>query len=73
MNKKLYRSKMALNDDTNLSIAMTLGITPQRNSAKVNGTKGAEYSCGEIIKIKKRWSLTPEEVDAIFFTEEVSL
>ncbi len=72
MNKKMYRSKMALNGDTNLSIALFLNITPQRNSAKVNGTKGAEYSCGEIIKIKKRWKLTPQEVDAIFFEEEVS-
>lgn len=72
MDKRLYRSKMVLNGDTNESIARALGITPQRNSAKVNGTHGADYNCSEIMIIKERWNLSAEEVDAIFFAKEVS-
>ena len=72
MNKKMYRSKMALFGDTNESVAKYLGISPQRNSAKVNGTKGAEYTQGEISKLKIRWKLSAEEVDQIFFAKEVS-
>ena len=67
MNVLLYKSKMALFGDTNASIAEYLGITPQTNSAKVNGTNGAEYSQGEISALKKRWKLTPVEVNDIFF------
>ena len=72
MNKKMYRSKMALFGDTNASIASYLGISPQRNSAKLNGTNGAEYSQGEIALIKTRWHLTATEVDQIFFADKVS-
>jgi hypothetical protein len=67
VNKNKYRSKMALFGDTNESVAKYLGITPQRNSAKVNGTKGAEYTQGEIAMLKSRWNLSPVEVDEIFF------
>ena len=67
MNKAKYRSKMALFSDTNESVANFLGITPQRNSAKVNGTHGAEYTQSEIAKLKERWKLTAREVDDIFF------
>jgi hypothetical protein len=72
MNKKLYRSKMALYGDTNESIARALGISPQRNSAKVNGTHGAEYTTSEIMVLKARWKLTAKEVDSIFFAKSVS-
>ena len=72
MNKKLYRSKMALFGDTNSTIAKVLGISPQRNSAKVNGTHGAEYTSREIAILKVRWKLTAEEVDSIFFADAVS-
>lgn len=69
MNKNMYRSKMALFGDTNESIATYLKITPQRNSAKVNGTNGAEYTQGEITMLKKRWKLSAREVDQIFFAD----
>lgn len=69
MNKNMYRSKMAFFGDTNDSIAKYLDITPQRNSAKVNGTGGAEYTQGEIAMLKKRWKLTAKEVDQIFFAD----
>ena len=69
MNIQMYKSKMALFGDTNASIAEYLGITPQTNSAKVNGTNGAEYSQGEISALKSRWKLTPTEIDKIFFAK----
>ena len=69
MNKNLYRSKMVLHGDNNISVAKALGITPQRNSAKVNGTHGAEYTCAEVAILKARWNLTAEEIDAIFFAQ----
>ena len=72
MNKKMYRSKMALFGDNNESTAKALGITPQRHSAKVNGTHGAEHTRAEIALLKERWKLTAEEVDAIFFADAVS-
>ena len=72
MNLNLYRSKMAAFGDTNASVAAYLGITPQRNSAKKNGTNGAEYTQGEIAKLKVRWKLTAKEVDDIFFADERS-
>ena len=67
MNKKMFKSKMALYGDTNESVARALSITPQRNSAKLNGTGGAEYTQGEIAILKLRWELSPDEVDQIFF------
>jgi hypothetical protein len=72
MNKRLFKVKMLLFGETNQTVADALHITPQRNSAKVNGTNGAEYTQGEIMILKNRWNLTPDEVDQIFFTNEVS-
>lgn len=63
---------MILHDDTNDLLAAALGITPQRLSAKINETGGAEFTQREIRIIKIRYRLTPEQVDNIFFTAEVS-
>ena len=67
LNKKLLRSIMILHDDNNDLLAAALGITPQRLSAKMNETGGAEFTQGEIRIIKKRYNLTAEQIDAIFF------
>ena len=67
MNIRLYKSTMALYGDTNASIAEYLEITPQTASAKANGTNGAEFSQGEIAKLKSRGNLKPKDIDAIFF------
>ena len=72
MNIKLFKSKMVLAGDTNASLALALGITPQTNSAKLNGTHGSEYTRREIELIRNRWNLTAEEIDLIFFANEVS-
>lgn len=67
MNKKILESKMKLFGDTNASLAKHIGISPQSLSAKKNETNGKEFNQGEIFKIKERYSLSAEEVDAIFF------
>lgn len=69
MNKKAYRSKMALLGDNNKSVAEALGIAPQTNSAKLNQTNGAEYTRREIAILKERWHLTAADIDFIFFDQ----
>lgn len=71
MNKKLLRSIMIRNGDTNASLAEYLGITEQSVSNKINES-GTEFKQGEIFKIKTRYGLDSEMVDRIFFADEVS-
>lgn len=72
MNKFLLRSKMALFGDNNSLLAECIGISKQRFSAKINETKGAEFTQSEIKKIKDRYNLTEEEIESIFFNNIVS-
>lgn len=67
MNTNMFKSKMKLHGDTNAKLAAAIGISPQRLSAKINETGGAEFTQGEIEKIRDRYNLTPDEVDSIFF------
>lgn len=71
MNSKLLKSIMLLNGDTNKTLAEYLGISEQSVSKKINET-GTEFKQGEISMIKKRYSLTGDQIDSIFFTEKVS-
>lgn len=68
MNKELLRSIMALHGDTYRDLAELLGISEQSISGKIN-EKGTEFKQGEIAKIKKRYNLTPEQVEEIFFAQ----
>ena len=70
MNKSLLRSKMALHSDTLRTLSAFLGMTYSTLSEKINGR--AEVSQSQIMMIKERYSLTPVEIDDIFFTNEVS-
>ena len=72
MNKKLLRSEMILHDDTNVTLAGALGISPQSLSSKMNGTNGAEFTQGEIQKIRLRYKLSDNKVVKIFFNPVVS-
>lgn len=72
MNKKLLRSEMVLHDDTNVSLAAVLGISPQSLSAKMNETNGAEFTQGEMNVIRNRYDLTDAKFVAIFFADLVS-
>lgn len=67
MNDKLLRSKMVLYGDTNAALAEYLEISPQRFSAKLNETGGAEFTQNEIKKIRNRYELSDAEVVNIFF------
>ncbi|MBN2851552.1 MAG: XRE family transcriptional regulator [Clostridia bacterium] len=67
MDIQKLRSKMVLHGDTNITLSKAIGISPQRFSAKINETNGAEFKQKEIAKIKTRYQLTSEEIDEIFF------
>lgn len=66
MNKTLLRSFMILHGDTNETLADALGVTAATISDKIN-ERGTEFKQGEIAKIKDRYSLSAEQVEAIFF------
>lgn len=66
MNSRLLRSIMVLNNDTNKTLADFLGITEVSVSNKINEV-GTEFKQGEIAMIKKRYNLTMDQVEEIFF------
>jgi hypothetical protein len=72
MNKNELVSKMKKFGDRNEDLAKYIGISPQRFSAKLNEKNGAEFTKSEIGKIKVKYHLTSEEVDLIFFANDVS-
>ena len=67
MNKNMLESVMKLNGDTGTSLASYLGIARSTFSAKINETNGAEFTQGEISKIKQKYSLWGEDIEKIFF------
>lgn len=77
INKKLLKAKMALYGDDQNSLAAALGISYPRLSAKMNAkqvtekVKAATFTLAEVRIIMERYSLTPEEVVAIFLTEDI--
>lgn len=71
MNKKLLKSEMVLHDDTNSSLAEALEISPQTLSAKINETKGAEFTQREMKKIRTRYKLPDSKFLDIFFADLV--
>ena len=72
MNKKKLESLMKLFDDTGQTLAEYLGITRPTFSNKLNETRGAEFTQGEIRMLKERYNLTAQDVDEIFFDSKVS-
>lgn len=72
LNKPLLESIIKLHGDTGTSLAEYLGMARSTFSTKVNETNGAEFTQGEISKIKEKYLLTPEQIDTIFFTRKVS-
>ena len=63
---------MKKHGDRNEDLARYIGISPQRFSAKLNGTGGADFTGNEMRKIKQKYNLTNEEMDVIFFASDVS-
>lgn len=72
MNKRMLESFMKLNGDTGKTLADYLGIARPTFSNKINETNGAEFTQGEICLIKKKYQLSAEDMDAIFFDNKVS-
>lgn len=72
MNKLKLESIMKLHGDTGTSLARYLGMARSTFSAKLNETNGAEFTQGEISKIKEKYSLNAEEVESVFFNWKVS-
>lgn len=70
MNKPLMRAEMMKYGDSQKDLANALGISLSRLNLKING--GADFRQAEILFIKDRYKLKPEEIDAIFFSERVS-
>lgn len=66
MNSKLLRSIMVLNGDTNKTLAEFLGISEVSLSNKINEV-GTEFKQGEIALIKRRYNLSHEQLEDIFF------
>lgn len=71
MNKNKLLSFMKLNGDTQESLAIAIGLSRAQLNAKINERK-ATFMQPEIARIKKRYRLTAEQVDEIFFDEKVS-
>ena len=67
MNSSMLRSIMVLHGDTNRDLAALLNITEQSVSAKIN-ENGTEFKQGEIAKIKEKYKLSAEQIEAIFFS-----
>lgn len=72
MNKNMLISKMKLFGDRQEDLAEFIGLSLSRFNAKLNETNNAQFTMFEIQKIKEKYNLTAEEVDAIFFDTSVS-
>lgn len=72
MDKLKLEATMKLNGDTGTSLAKYLGMARSTFSAKINETKGAEFTQGEIMAIKEKYDLSDEDTVGIFFNKKVS-
>lgn len=67
MNIALFRSKMILYGDNQRKLADVMNVTEQTIGDKLYNDK---WKQSEITTLKKRWCLTPAEIDAMFFTDD---
>lgn len=72
MNKQKLLSVITLNGDTCESLSKEMCITPQTFSNKLNERGKRGFTQPEIMMIKKRYSLTADDIDIIFFNDNVS-
>lgn len=72
MDKRELRSLLAKEGKTQGDLAEYLGLSEQTLSRKINSKDGAEFSQNEISLMKRRFKLTPKQVDSIFFAKIVS-
>lgn len=72
MNIQVLKSYLVRFGDTQDTLAEYLKISRHTLNKKINETGGAEFTLSEIAKIKRRYDLTAEELNNIFFGEYVS-
>ena len=70
MNKPLIKAVIAKNNDTQGKLAKALNLPQSALSHRINGT--IDFRLSEINCIRKRYNLTAEETEEIFFEKEVS-
>lgn len=66
MNKQLLKAKMAEYGDTQAQLAAAIGISASNLNEKINGK--VSFRQNEIAAIRRRYDLSAQEVDLIFFT-----
>ena len=67
MNKQKFKSILALNGETQKSLAEYLKISETTLSLKISGR--ADFSRVEIKEIKEKFNLTANDLDEIFFNQ----
>ena len=67
MDKYGLSKVMSEHNDRQEELAKSIGISRSRFCEKVNGK--AFFTIPEVMKIKARYSLSPEQVDKIFFSD----
>ena len=72
MNIPLLKSEMVAAQDTQAKLAEAMGLSLSRLNAKINGYQGAEFNQAEIAFLIKRYHLSADKAQAIFFAECVS-
>ena len=77
MNKNVLESVMKRHGDTGGDLAAYLDMARSTFSMKINEVETssgghAEFTQGEIMKIKQRYNLTADELCEIFFASAVS-
>lgn len=68
MDVLLFKYFAGKNSDTMRDVAKIIGVSTTTMSNKLAQKRG-DFSRADIAKLKKRWQLTPEQVDKIFFND----
>ena len=71
MNSNLLKATIIKNGDTQEKLADAMGLPTSALNMRINGK--IEFRRNEIIFIKRRYGLSSDEVDSIFFNEIVSV
>lgn len=67
MNIELFKHTMKVHEDTQAKLAEALALDPKTVCRKINETRGASFTFPEMLAIKKRYQLSDEQANTIFF------
>lgn len=70
MNSNLLKAKMVANGDTQADLAKAIGISAATLNYKINGK--VSFRASDITAIRQRYNLSADDVDLIFFGNELS-